>query len=87
MDKLEQLAQELGTGIDKGEDQTSQTSSKSKDAEVSSGLGGFSTKLHDASVSGFKCDPYPQQGGFRPYWSALCFKVSAAAIPRRHLPA
>ena len=41
--------------------------------------GTFSTRLQDAKVTSFKCDPYPTQHGFRPYWSALCFKVSSAS--------
>lgn len=47
--------------------------------ETPIGLGSFSTRMQDANVTAFKCDPYPGQGNFRPYWSALCFKVSSSS--------
>lgn len=77
------LASEMGVALDQGDDHSSQTSSKTKSEgnpsqhEAPVGLGAFSTKLQDSKVTGFKCDPFPQQGNFRPYFSALCFMVSS----------
>ena len=72
--QLHALAADMGVEIGAGEEKSSQASNKSIGEGNSSlhdetpiGLGSFSTRMQDAKVTAFKCDPYPGQGNFRPY--------------------